>query len=68
MTPGAPDGWQRTGLSASTMRPIKCARREQTVVPPYVVRPVEAASASIPLSWDELEGDLRIEDFSPWAS
>ena len=39
-------------------------RREQTVVPPYVVRPVEAASVSMPLSWDELEGDLRINDFT----
>lgn len=39
-------------------------RREQTVVPPYVVRPVEAASVSMPLAWDELEGDLRIEDFT----
>jgi len=39
-------------------------RREQTVVPPYVVRPVEAASVSMPLSWDELEGDLKIDDFT----
>jgi len=39
-------------------------RREQTVVPPYVVRPVEAASVSMPLAWDELEGELRIEDFT----
>ncbi len=39
-------------------------RREQTVVPPYVVRPVEAASVSMPLSWDELEGDLQISDFT----
>ncbi|MGA2639849.1 MAG: non-homologous end-joining DNA ligase [Spirochaetia bacterium] len=39
-------------------------RREQTVVPPYVVRPVEAASVSMPLSWDELEGDLQIGDFT----
>ena len=39
-------------------------RREQTIVPPYVVRPVEAASVSMPLAWDELEGELRIEDFT----
>jgi bifunctional non-homologous end joining protein LigD len=39
-------------------------RREQTVVPPYVVRPVEAASVSMPLEWDELEADFRIEDFN----
>ena len=39
-------------------------RREQTVVPPYVIRPVEAASVSMPLAWDELEGDLAISDFT----
>jgi bifunctional non-homologous end joining protein LigD len=39
-------------------------RREQTVVPPYVVRPVEAASVSMPLEWDVLEEDFRIEDFN----
>ena len=39
-------------------------RREQTVVPPYVIRPVEAASVSMPLAWDELEGDLKISDFT----
>jgi bifunctional non-homologous end joining protein LigD len=39
-------------------------RREQTVVPPYVVRPVEAASVSMPLEWDELEQEFRIEDFN----
>jgi bifunctional non-homologous end joining protein LigD len=39
-------------------------RREQTVVPPYVARPVEAASVSMPLGWDELEGDLHIADFT----
>jgi bifunctional non-homologous end joining protein LigD len=39
-------------------------RREQTVVPPYVIRPVEAASVSMPLLWDELEGDLQISDFT----
>ena len=30
-------------------------RREQTIVPPYVVRPVEGATVSAPLEWDELE-------------
>ncbi len=39
-------------------------RREQTVVPPYVARPVEAASVSMPLQWDELEGELRVADFT----
>jgi len=39
-------------------------RREQTVVPPYVVRPVEAASVSMPLEWDELETDFRLADFT----
>ncbi|HET6452470.1 MAG TPA: non-homologous end-joining DNA ligase, partial [Spirochaetia bacterium] len=39
-------------------------RREQTIVPPYVVRPVEAASVSMPLAWDELEGELRVSDFT----
>jgi DNA ligase D-like protein (predicted polymerase)/DNA ligase D-like protein (predicted 3'-phosphoesterase) len=39
-------------------------RREQTVVPAYVVRPVEAASVSMPLAWDELEGELQIADFT----
>ncbi|MCZ6795262.1 MAG: non-homologous end-joining DNA ligase, partial [Planctomycetota bacterium] len=33
-------------------------RRGQTVVPPYVLRPVPAASVSTPLDWDELTGDL----------
>jgi bifunctional non-homologous end joining protein LigD len=39
-------------------------RREQTVVPPYVARPVEAASVSMPLSWDELEEELHVSDFT----
>jgi bifunctional non-homologous end joining protein LigD len=39
-------------------------RREQTIVPPYVARPVEAASVSMPLLWDELEGELKISDFT----
>ncbi len=38
-------------------------RRGQTVVPPYVVRPVEAASVSTPLDWDELAGDLDFAAF-----
>jgi DNA ligase D-like protein (predicted polymerase)/DNA ligase D-like protein (predicted 3'-phosphoesterase) len=34
-------------------------RRSQTIVPPYVARPVRGASVSAPLAWDELEdGDL----------
>jgi len=39
-------------------------RREQTIVPPYVVRPVEAASVSMPLAWDELEEELAVSDFT----
>ncbi len=39
-------------------------RREQTVVPPYVARPVEAATVSMPLSWDELEEDFSLADFT----
>jgi len=39
-------------------------RREQTIVPPYVVRPVEAASVSMPLAWDELETELSVSDFT----
>ncbi len=39
-------------------------RREQTVVPPYVARPVEAASVSMPLAWDELEEELHPERFT----
>ena len=39
-------------------------RREQTVVPPYVVRPVEAGSVSMPLAWDELEQEFRVSDFT----
>ncbi|MEM7260548.1 MAG: non-homologous end-joining DNA ligase [Planctomycetota bacterium] len=33
--------------------------RGQTVVPPYVVRPVPGASVSTPLEWDELQGDVH---------
>ncbi len=39
-------------------------RRGQTVVPPYAARPVPAASVSAPLDWDELDGDLRPEQFT----
>ncbi|HVP18119.1 MAG TPA: non-homologous end-joining DNA ligase [Spirochaetia bacterium] len=39
-------------------------RREQTIVPPYVVRPVEAASVSMPLAWDELETEFSVQDFT----
>jgi len=34
-------------------------RREQTVVPPYVVRPVPGAPVSTPLDWDELSGRVH---------
>ena len=33
-------------------------------MPPYVVRPVEAASVSMPLAWDELETELSVADFT----
>jgi bifunctional non-homologous end joining protein LigD len=39
-------------------------RRGQTVVPPYVVRPVRGATVSTPLTWDELEGDLAPSHFT----
>jgi bifunctional non-homologous end joining protein LigD len=40
-------------------------RRSQTVVPPYVVRPLRGASVSTPLSWDELEqADLSPQRFT----
>ena len=39
-------------------------RKGQTVVPPYVVRPVRGATVSTPLAWDELEGDLSIAHFT----
>lgn len=38
-------------------------RRGQTVVPPYVVRPVAAASVSTPLDWDELSSKIEPRDF-----
>jgi len=34
-------------------------RREQTVVPPWVVRPVPGATVSTPLDWDELDSRLH---------
>ena len=34
-------------------------RRSATVVPPYVARPVPGASVSMPLEWDELDGELH---------
>jgi bifunctional non-homologous end joining protein LigD len=39
-------------------------RKGQTVVPPYVVRPVRGATVSTPLEWDELEGDLSPAHFT----
>jgi bifunctional non-homologous end joining protein LigD len=39
-------------------------RKGQTVVPPYVVRPVRGATVSTPLAWDELEGDLHPSHFT----
>jgi bifunctional non-homologous end joining protein LigD len=38
-------------------------RREQTVVPPWVVRPVPGATVSTPLDWDELDRDLHPSRF-----
>jgi bifunctional non-homologous end joining protein LigD len=39
-------------------------RKGQTVVPPYVVRPVRGGTVSTPLAWDELERDLQIAHFT----
>ena len=39
-------------------------RRSQTVVPPYVPRPVRGACVSTPLQWDELEADITPQDFT----
>jgi bifunctional non-homologous end joining protein LigD len=40
-------------------------RKSQTIVPPYSVRPVRAASVSAPLRWDELEdSDLTPQKFT----
>lgn len=38
-------------------------RREQTVVPPWVVRPVPGATVSTPLDWDELDSRLHPSRF-----
>ncbi|MDA1265421.1 MAG: non-homologous end-joining DNA ligase, partial [Planctomycetota bacterium] len=38
--------------------------RGQTVVPPYVARPVPGASVSAPLDWDELDLDLSPQRFT----
>jgi bifunctional non-homologous end joining protein LigD len=38
-------------------------RREQTLVPPYVVRPVPGATVSTPLDWDELRSELHPSGF-----
>ena len=39
-------------------------RRGQTIVPPYVPRPVRGATVSTPLAWDELDDDLRPSRFT----
>jgi bifunctional non-homologous end joining protein LigD len=39
-------------------------RRGQTVVPPYVARPVPGASVSTPLDWDELDSELHPSMFT----
>lgn len=39
-------------------------RREQTIVPPYVVRPVANAQVSTPLEWDELENEIEPSMFT----
>ena len=39
-------------------------RKSATVVPPYVARPVPGARVSMPLEWDELDGDLHPSRFS----
>jgi DNA ligase D-like protein (predicted polymerase) len=38
-------------------------RREQTLVPPYVVRPVPGATVSAPLHWDEVRSGLSPSQF-----
>jgi DNA ligase D-like protein (predicted polymerase) len=38
--------------------------RGQTIVPPYVVRPVSEATVSMPLDWDELDSDLNPSNFT----
>jgi bifunctional non-homologous end joining protein LigD len=39
-------------------------RRGQTIVPPYVARPVPGASVSTPLDWDELDSELHPSMFT----
>ena len=39
-------------------------RNSATVVPPYVARPVPGARVSMPLEWDELDGDLHPSRFT----
>lgn len=39
-------------------------RRGQTIVAPYVVRPVHGACVSAPLDWDELNSDLHPSQFT----
>jgi bifunctional non-homologous end joining protein LigD len=39
-------------------------RRGQTIVAPFVVRPVPEASVSMPLDWDELSVDLHPSQFT----
>jgi bifunctional non-homologous end joining protein LigD len=39
-------------------------RREQTLVPPYVVRPVPGATVSTPLDWDEVRSSLHPSQFN----
>jgi bifunctional non-homologous end joining protein LigD len=39
-------------------------RRSQTVVPPYVVRPVPGACVSTPLDWSELSAELHPSQFT----
>jgi bifunctional non-homologous end joining protein LigD len=39
-------------------------RRGQTLVVPYAIRPVPAASISMPLEWDELDKNLSIDMFT----
>jgi bifunctional non-homologous end joining protein LigD len=39
-------------------------RKEQTVVPPYIVRPVPGARVSAPLNWDELSSELDPATFT----
>ena len=38
--------------------------RRGSLAPPHVVRPVEGATVSMPLDWDELDGDLSLAGFT----